>query len=516
MSLRRFSLFFGLFLLWSGVSGCTLKVALDSPSEPLERVVHDVDRVAEATGRTADSIQTVAHEVREARAAMPDLGSIYNHLAQVADKDRNPVIVIPGILGSRLVDDPSREIVWGEFSDQAIDPNTERGAKLFSLPMNPGQPLDDLHSNVRVDGTLSELKVKILGIPFQIDAYREILTALGVGGYADPDHKLHQVNYGKGHFTCFEFAYDWRRDNAENARRLHEFILEKKSYVEGERIKRYGTSEPVRFDLVAHSMGGLLARYYLMYGPAELPADGTPPVLTWSGAQHVDRLVQVGPPNAGSARALLDLVQGVKFSKLLPEYDAALWGTMPAAYQLLPRTRHAVVRQEGSQDAVDLLDPVVWERHGWGLLDPKQDGVLKKLLPHVREAKQRRLIAAEHLQKCLRLAKSFQAAVDVSATPPNGTSIHLIAGDAFPTVSQLLVTPDGSLEPSQHAPGDTSVTRSSALMDERLADAARQSERLVSPVRFDSVTFLLTDHRGLTSDPSFTDNVLYLLLEAPR
>src|SRR5262249_45989161 len=151
-----------------------------------------------------------------------------------------------------------------------------------------------------------------------------------------------------GHFTCFQFAYDWRRDNAENSRRLHEFILEKKAYVEGERIKRYGTSGPVRFDIVAHSMGALLARYYLMYGPAELLVNGTPPILTWSGAQHVERLVQVAPPNAGSAKALEDLVNGVQFSKLLPTYDAALWGTMPAAYQLLPRTRHRIVSESGS------------------------------------------------------------------------------------------------------------------------------------------------------------------------
>jgi hypothetical protein len=38
----------------------------------------------------------------------------------------------------------------------------------------------------------------------------------------------------------------------------------------------------------------------------------------------------------------------------------------------------------------------------------------------------------------------------------------------------------------------------------------------VSPIHFSNVTFLFTDHIGLTSDPAFTDNVLYQLLEAPR
>ncbi len=62
----------------------------------------------------------------------------------------------------------------------------------------------------------------------------------------------------------------------------------------------------------------------------------------------------------------------------------------------------------------------------------------------------------------------------------------------------------------------TVLTRASALMDERLADSADWSPRLTSPVRFQSVTFLLSDHRSLTSDPAFIDNVLFLLLEAPR
>ena len=35
---------------------------------------------------------------------VPDLGAIYNRTARYHDEPRNPVIVIPGILGSRLKD----------------------------------------------------------------------------------------------------------------------------------------------------------------------------------------------------------------------------------------------------------------------------------------------------------------------------------------------------------------------------------------------------------------------------
>jgi hypothetical protein len=52
-------------------------------------------------------------------------------------------------------------------------------------------------------------------------------------------------------------------------------------------------------------------------------------------------------------------------------------------------------------------------------------------------------------------------------------------------------------------------------MDER-AGRGETSSRLVSPIAWSDVTFLFTDHVGLTKYPAFTDNVLYLLLESPR
>ena len=45
----------------------------------------------------------------------PDLGGLYNELAQNEDPSRNPVILIPGILGSKRVDRSSGVIVWGTF-----------------------------------------------------------------------------------------------------------------------------------------------------------------------------------------------------------------------------------------------------------------------------------------------------------------------------------------------------------------------------------------------------------------
>jgi len=54
----------------------------------------------------------------------PDLRQLYDRVAQSHTGDRNPVIVIPGILGSNLVDRATGTTVWGAFSgDYAIQGN---------------------------------------------------------------------------------------------------------------------------------------------------------------------------------------------------------------------------------------------------------------------------------------------------------------------------------------------------------------------------------------------------------
>ena len=51
-------------------------------------------------------------------------------------------------------------------------------------------------------------------------------------------------------------------------------------------------------------------------------------------------------------------------------------------------------------------------------------------------------------------------------------------------------------------------------MDERLGQTWTPTLR--SPIDWTHVTFLFANHLGITRDPVFTDNLLYLLLEAPR
>lgn len=452
-------------------------------------------------------------------AKFPKLGKIYNQSAQYHHPDRNPVILIPGITGSKLIDGKTGKISWGAFGGHSINPQTSQGAQLFALPMQEGVPLDELKDDVIPKGVLEQVKVKIFGLPVQLSAYMNILRTLGAGQYYDEQFaKATGMYYGKGHYTCFQFDYDWRRDISENARRLHEFIITKRVYVQQQIEKEFGIKDyDVKFDLVAHSMGGLLARYYLEYGPHELPRDGTIPKITWEGAQHVEKLVMIGTPNAGSLEAFRDLIYGIRFSIVLPKYEPALLGTMPSMYELLPRTRHRVLVDAAHPNdwGLDILDSDLWIRMHWGLALQGQDRVLKQLLPEVRSKEERRRIALDQLKKSLSKAKQFSQAMDKPITLPAGLSMYLFAGDARLTSETAAVDrATGQIRIIKMNSGDGTVLRSSALLDERLGGQWKPT--LDSPITWTAVNFLFDDHLGLTKDTQFTDNLLFLLLEKGR
>jgi pimeloyl-ACP methyl ester carboxylesterase len=443
----------------------------------------------------------------------PDLGLLYNTAAQNIGPARNPVIVIPGILGSKLVDTDTDQKVWGAFTYGATDPDFPEGARLFALPMKPGVPLSDLTDNVQATDVLDTLTIDVgLLRGLEIGAYIDIMRTLAAGKYRDENlGRVGAVDYGGLHYTCFQFAYDWRRDISEQSVKLHELILDAQYVAQQET----GASEPPKVDVVAHSMGGLVLRYYLRYGPHPLADDGSLPPLTWEGAEYVERAILIGTPSAGSVLSLRQMVEGVNYAAITPTYRPAVLGTLPSIYQLLPRVRHGVVIDEATGEPIDFMNPTTWDALGWGLLDPKQERTLQWLLPEVESAEERRAIAADQLAKCLARADQLFRALDVPSAPPAGLEITLIAGDVEPTPSVLAVdTTTGDVHISEFAPGDDTVTRQSALMDERQGQA--WTPRLQSPVAWRSVHFLPATHLGLTAHPGFADNVLYLLLEEPR
>ena len=438
------------------------------------------------------------------------LSEIYDRQAQLPDHLRNPVIVIPGILGSKLVDKNTGKVAWGEIGLSTSSPLRTSTLTAVSIPMRYGVRLSQLRDNTHEDGPLDQLTFKVLGFPIRVNAYAHILAALGVGGYRDQHldiNESNQVDYGDEHFTCFQFSYDWRRDISETAAQLHNFIEQKEAYTRQKYLEKYGIENAnIQFDIVAHSMGGLVSRYYLRYGNQPLPEDGSLPELNWAGANRVQRALIIGTPNAGSALSIKELKHGVQLARALPRFPAAVVGTMPAAYQLLPRNRDNPWKTASGR-SLDVYDPNVWKKLGWGLADPKQDRTLKKLLPHCDKDTRRR-IALEHQAKCLARARQFNNSIDTFAVPPSTLQLHLFAGDAMHTLDKLVVDLDnGKIVQEIMAPGDGTVTRTSAVSEEQLGDETNPR------VMWNSRTFLSADHLGLTRDRAFVDNALSRLLE---
>ncbi len=448
----------------------------------------------------------------------PDLSKLYNKSASYHQPDRNPIIVIPGILGSKLTYIPKGTIAWGAFESGAADPSDPDGARIIALPIGKQGTLNQMHDEVEPTGVLDQLNLTLAGISLHIQAYAGILNTLGVGGYQDQALGTSgAVDYGDDHFTCFQFAYDWRRDNVENARLLHAFIQEKREYVRLQYLERYGIDKKdIKFDIAAHSMGGLITRYFLMYGTQDLPQDGTLPELTWSGSELVERVILVGAPNSGSASTFLDLIEGDQLAPLLPYYPPALLGTFPSVYQLLPRPRHQAVVWDGDKTkTVDFFNPTLWEEMGWGLLSTDQQPVLKVLMPDIKDASERKKQARHYLQLVLARAKQFQQALDRPAKTPGGLSLFLVGGDATETTRTISInSKDGDYEILETGFGDNAVLRSSALADERMTGDWKP--RIQTPIDFKTIFFLPYDHLELTRNSVFRDNVLFWLLEDAR
>src|SRR5215472_811804 len=195
----------------------------------------------------------------------PDLGRLY---ASGLEQGRTPpVILIPGALGSRLLDSRNRAEVWPGSTLHLL-----AGSKQdLALPFDPVtlQPIDD---GREASGLFEEI--------LNADFYGAILRTLRhsggfvpgrLGEHADPRMRRYYV-----------FAYDWRQDNVTIAKRLDALI---------EQLRRDYDDPSLKVNVIAHSMGGLITRYYLRYGTVDaLLGEGAFPI-NMTGAQKVGTAV---------------------------------------------------------------------------------------------------------------------------------------------------------------------------------------------------------------------------------
>lgn len=430
---------------------------------------------------------------------------------------RNPVVIIHGLLGARLVNQDSGVEVWGTFSAR---PFADSQLRQLAFPMARGTPLHAIHSRTVPGSLLDTVRIRLMGFPFSMHGYSSLIEMLENAGYqaeSAPDSAA-----SKNPPSLFVFYYDWRSDISENAVRLQTFIAEKRQFLQSEYKRLYGLDNyDVRFDLVAHSMGGLLARYFVRYGGRTLPADPSrlPPV-TWDGAKYIDKLIQVGTPNGGYPDTFVELNSGLSLAPGAPVLPSALLGTFPSYYQMLPHPGFQTVRirrPDGSVETADLFDPALWVRCQWGLANPKAAETLRILLPDLPDDAARRAVALDHLAKLLARAAQFSRAMSLP-DPPNRPRFMqiLFLGDSIPTSAGVLYDEKtGALEIDRYDAGDGKIPAVSARLDLRDPNGKNWSPFMASPISWDAVIHLRGAHMGITHSDEFSHNVRFYLLQVP-
>jgi hypothetical protein len=233
-------------------------------------------------------------------------------LATYSGPGRNPVILVPGFLGSRLINREDGQLIWDGFNRTILSPSSVRGAQKLSFRPDPAAPIRTMSDHVVADGVMDHRDVQIAGLPAELQGYARVMQVLLAGGYRDQALTSGEdAAHARGTFTCFQFSYDWRLDNIYNAKKLDEFIRERREYLQREYKYRYGVDIlDLKFDIVTVGSGALLTRYYLRYGGTDVSITGRLPIVTWAGSRNVGRVILIAPPNGGILTFFVDCRRG--------------------------------------------------------------------------------------------------------------------------------------------------------------------------------------------------------------
>jgi lecithin:cholesterol acyltransferase len=242
------------------------------------------------------------------------------------------VIVIPGIMGSELVNRESKP-VWSLRGGSLLRAIATFGRSITSLELPAGvgdEPPDD---GVTASALMGDLHV-IPGLWRPIAGYTSLLEFLSgprVGlTLADPRNPDVVPN-------LIAFPYDWRLSCRYNGARLAALAAPAL-----ERWRRHSGRPQARLVLLCHSLGGLVARWFL-------EREG--------GAELTRALITIGTPHLGSVKALGTLVNGIErglgpLSLSLTAFARSL----PSLHQLLP-TYRCLDSAQGRQTLLDAGAP---------------------------------------------------------------------------------------------------------------------------------------------------------------
>ncbi|MGI9035583.1 MAG: lipase/acyltransferase domain-containing protein [Pyrinomonadaceae bacterium] len=427
--------------------------------------------------------------------------------AKPTAKGRLPVIIIPGLIGSELRNKDGDK-VWFNLRRAKGDD--------LRLPVSPN--LKDNKDGLIVGDILRRFKVLPLTPDIQI--YSKLVDSLQKDGYVEGKIDAPDANgYAD---TFYVFPYDWRLDNVENAQLLLKKLDDLRAKLNRPNLK---------FNIVAHSMGGLIARYAALYGNADLTE--VKPHPTWRGASYINSISLIATPNGGATAALNSLLKGfslfgggklnIPFIQKITKFDIF---TIPSVYQLLPHA--GAVRAFDSHLRplkIDIYDPETCEKYGWAAYtDPDFNKNFE-----VGEQIQ----AKAYFRAVLHRAKLFQAALDAKPAIRDPIPTYYLGSECKQTVNGFIVRQNAKKDrwetefgsPSftradgtkvsdkqtrklLNAPGDGVVPESSLLYSYQKLGRLRNPR---SGVLINDITISCDEHNRLTGNPVIDSNLMSIL-----
>jgi len=362
--------------------------------------------------------------------------------------ETRPVIVVPGIMGSQLCDS-NNNVIWGDRASYTA-------ARINALRLPPN--VEDRDKSIHSCGLIHT--VNIIPLLWTSDVYDTLLDFL-----KGTDFSGRKV---------IEFDYDWRLSNFYNA-----VLLKKK-------VDEAAGSGQV--DVVAHSMGGTIARIYFQ---------------TMGGNEKIRNLIVIGTPHLGSAQIFERLRDGFE------DWPSALSGglieiqktilSFPSTYQLLPAYSECCGFSKNADPTsaryVDIFSPDTWKR--LSIPDDYKTGIYSGTL-------------TEYLIDARKLKDLFQS--PVTSDPNDLPRIRYVANGFIDTWSRVFFDPlTGNITGRTTEPGDGTVLLFSATngLQAPIGVSLRKHQELFSGKEPELVMKVaLSDRRWTSGQSGFEQTLL--------
>lgn len=322
---------------------------------------------------------TPGEETSSSFASTDSQNSLYTIFGQVTDGSGNgiagvavtatpgrpPLIFIPGVGGSILKDKDPRKL-WPLWPN-VLEPDDNLRVLVNALL---GSNITELARSImnRMAGSATDLQLAAndsttdliapdvirwvvnSGVVKEVDIYGSFLSEFleGEEGYRPyqlsnlPQEKLPgygcDLTQADNKPTLFVFPYDWRLPIEQSAQRLSAYITEC--------VHQFYPGSAV--DIVAHSMGGLVARRYILAQEGQ------------GKSNHVRRMITLGTPWLGAPKMLHVLLTGdfdfnTNLVLLNKDVLKQLIKTYPGVHALLPSSRYfQLIQSEEDYPIIEL------------------------------------------------------------------------------------------------------------------------------------------------------------------